>query len=72
MKWTFLKSVNFWTGIITVLIAILYVWFGPEAANLEDPLNELKDSIFTGDLTASIVAFANLANIAYHIFFKKD
>ena len=68
--WAFLKSTNFYTNLITLLIGIV-IFYG--AAVPDNAVSELVDSILGGDLGLILSAVAiNIINPIYHLLFKKD
>lgn len=68
-SWAFLKSKNFWTQVITVVL-MLATGFGlmfPESA-----VAELVEAIFGGGLGAIVTAVVvNLVNPLYHFIFDR-
>lgn len=68
--WEFLKSSNFYTNLLTMLIGII-VSLG--AIIPDNAVSELVDSILGGDLGLILAAIAiNIINPIYHLLFKKD
>ena len=61
----FWQSYNFWTGIITAIVAVFFS-YGIEVP--EDTVQNVKDAVFQKNLAAIIIALGNLINILYHIF----